>query len=245
VEDDDAPELAANFLLDKDGVKGSDLLAAALVATTMPGQSADTFLQWVGLDTQVRLWCIGLCADPGARPYLEQVEAQVQAQERKEATTPIIQRIEQYRLPLIRPFLLYALLRCGQRDETTRYAYCRAVLELPYYAWRQRWIFEQSHDMRGIDPKIGKARLARAQRAVWQLDYAERMLPALFTPEVVGTDAIGNRAVLRALKEADCLKAVPLMLMYLDRVDPAVLTAFRDLTDAKIEPLRQYMKARE
>ncbi len=244
-EEMDEPEMAPDELLGPDGVKGSDLLAAALAARMLPDLTADTFLRWKGLDTQVRLWCIGLAANPVALPYLETLLAQVRAREIKEAAIREDQRQEQYRLPLLRPFLYYALVRCGKRDEATRLAFCRAVLELPIYAWRQRWIYEGTFDMRGIDLEIGRARQARARRILWQLDYAERLLPALFLPEVVGTDDVGARAAARALREADSLKALPLALDYLDRLPATALPAYRELSGAALAPLRQYMKARE
>ncbi len=244
LEDKEMPETTPDNLLGKEGVKGSDLLAAVIAAKTLPDLTADTFLQWNGLDTQVRLWCIGLIADKNAVPYLRKVNAALLAQERAWAALPSGQRTNQFTTRLIRPFVAYALLRCGARNDDTLYDFCRGAMELPYYAWRQHWILEGTYDGSGIDPAIARARLASAQRAVWQLDYAQQLLPQLFQPEVVGTDDAGKRAALRALKEADCLKSVPLALDFLNHLDAKDLPAFRDLAGAKIEPLRQYMKGK-
>jgi uncharacterized membrane protein len=243
-DDENAPEVAPD-LVGKEGVKGSDLLAAALAARTVPGLTADTFTQWKGLDLPVRIWCLGLAGDAAALPYLEKQLERVRQIERKEAVTPVDQRFDANRLPLLRPFLYYALVRCGKRDEATRTAFCRAVLDLPLYNWRQHWIFEQSHDMRGLDLDIGRARLAQATRVLWQCEYAVQFLPSFFQSEVIGADAIGYRAALRAMQETDCQKALPLALDYLDRLPLAALPAFRDLAQAKLAPLRQYLKTRE
>ncbi len=241
LEDMDAPETTPDIMLGKEGVKGEKLLAALITAIAVPDSSAQQFIEWEGLDTQTRLWCIGLCADTEAIPYLEKVNKELAKQEQIwEFGAPHL-RFGMYATRLIRPFVTYALLRCGKRDEKTRYDFCRGAMELPFYAWRQHWILE-SVDWR--NPGSGISSPGMIKRASWQLDYAVQLLPQLFLPEIVGTDEIGLRAVARAIAETDCLKAVPVAQDFLAQIPDKDFVSLKSLVDAKLEPIRGYVKMR-
>lgn len=239
VENVDAPETTPDIMLGKEGVKGEKLLAAIITALAVPDANAQQFIDWEGLDTQTRLWCIGLCGDKEAIPYLEKINKELARQEKIWDNTPQPQRQGLYATRLLRPFVTYALLRCGKRDEQIRYDFCRGAMELPYYAWRQHWILDSA------DPKTGGMNTPGfVKRTVWQLDYAVLLLPQLFRPDVVGMDAIGQRAVTRAMMDADCMKSVPLAQDFLAQVSDKDFSGFNDLVDAKLDPIRRYVKMR-
>jgi hypothetical protein len=238
-EDKDNPETTSDLLLGKEGVRGETLLAAIITAKAVPDVNAQTFQNWEGLDTQTRFWCIGLCGDKSALPYLMKENVAILKQEQQwEGAPPHIRR-GMYSTRLVRPFLTYALLRCGKRDEATRADFCRGALELPFYAWREHWILEGADDKSTSPNTPGIVR-----RVIWQLEYAVQLLPQIFLPEVVGMDDVGKRAAARALRDFDCGKSVPVALDFLDKVSDADLAAFGELSNAKLEPVRGYVKMR-
>ncbi|OPZ80762.1 MAG: hypothetical protein BWY76_03256 [bacterium ADurb.Bin429] len=241
LDDKDIPEATPDILLGKEGVRGEVLLAAIITAIAVPDASAQQFRDWEGLDAQTRLWCIGLCGDRAALPYLEKVNRDIIRQEQIWVNAPPHIRQGMYSTRLIRPFVTYAMLRCGKRDEQTRYDFCRGAMELPYYAWRQHWILE-SIDWR--NPGSGTNSPGMIKRASWQLDYAVDLLPQIFLPEVLGMDEIGQRAAARAIAEADCQKSVPVAQDFLAKLDEKTFAAFTGLADAKLEALRGYVKMR-
>ena len=68
------------------------------------------------------------------------------------------------------------------------------------------------------------------------------MLPRL-RPDVVGTDALGCRAAARALAEADCHKALPAALRFLQAFPPERLGELRSLEDARLPSIRHFYAA--
>jgi uncharacterized repeat protein (TIGR01451 family) len=199
---------------------------------------------WKIADPVTRLRCIAVAADPAALPALQ---AELEALNTKEsrATENL------YQTRLVRPFLAYAMIRCGRRDEETLYQLCRGVLDLPYYAWRQRWVLEGASESmvearRSGNPAAvttAKLRIRDAQTAIRALDRAMAHAAPLFRPDVVGTDALGARAAARALAEADCRRSLPLALAYLQAFPQERLSDFQPLASARLSGLRTAYRA--
>jgi uncharacterized membrane protein len=239
-EDKEVPEILTDNVLPKEGVRVADMLGAAIAAVASDDVTTETFLNWEGLDTVTRLWCLGLRGDPAALPALKVLDARLAKQEK---TLGDLQH--PYAPRLIRPFLSYALLRCGQRDEQTRYSFCRGALRLPFINWREHWILDTLYINSFYDhTEAMRLHIASSEQAIREMAYGERLLSLIFRPEVVGMDDIGKRAAAQALQEADSVKCIPLMLGFLDRLSPAAMPAFRGLAGSKIDAIAQYMKGK-
>ncbi|HOF88236.1 MAG TPA: hypothetical protein PLZ36_09075, partial [Armatimonadota bacterium] len=104
LDEKDIPETTPDILLGKEGVRGEVLLAAIITAIAVPEASAQQFRDWEGLDAQTRLWCIGLCGDRAALPYLEKIQNELIRQERIWVNAPPHIRRGMYATRLIRPF---------------------------------------------------------------------------------------------------------------------------------------------
>ncbi len=233
-------------------------LVADIAAVSLKTVKYATIERWALQDPVRRLRCIAVSADPAALPALEAEFAKLVVQENTwgalvasgDYSTATVHDI--YETRLRRPFIAYAMLRCGKRDEETLYHFCRGVSELPYYAWRQRWILDgaragMADATRAGDPSAiiaAKGRIRAAQAAVQQLDRAILCARPLFRPEVVGTDAIGLKAAARALQEADCRRAMPIALEYLQALPQESLPAINALKEARLSGLRAAYRAR-
>ncbi len=208
-------------------------------------------------DPLARLRCTAVCADPAALPELEAEMKEINTQEAKwkelvdsdNYSTATVHDI--YETRLRRPFVAYAMLKCGKRDEETLYQLCRGVLELPYYAWRQRWVLEGAYGslidaQRTGDPGTiagAKGRIRGLQSTIRRLDKAAVYSAQLFTPGLVAADEAGLKAAIRALKEADCRKSLPAALAFLNTLPPEKRPAFKDLEQARLPEIRMTFQA--
>lgn len=240
IDEKENPEPLPDSALGNEGVRGANLLAALIAALAVPDVNAQTFLGWEGLDTPTRLWCIGLCKDPEAVDNLQKLSDEIAAKEKTWGS-----QLGQPTTRVLRPFVSFALLQCGKRDEQTRYQFCRGALQLSLYAWRERWVLQSLYADAFYDhTDAHRLKIAAAERASREMDYAEQLMPLLFRPEVIGADDVGKRTALKALQEVDCVKAVPLAFGYLNSMPAPELAAFRGLSTAKLDVLRQYIKGK-
>ncbi|MHB9024092.1 MAG: COG1470 family protein [Armatimonadota bacterium] len=240
VEDKEMPETLSDNVLPKAGVRVTDLLGAAIAAVASEGVTAETFLNWEGLDTATRLWCLGLRGDTDALPALKALDARLAKQERT-----LGDKQNPYAPRLIRPFLSFALARCGGRSEKTLYDFCSSALRLPFINWREYWVLESLYSAAFHDhTETMRLRIRSTEQAIREMSYGEQLLSLIFRPEMVGLDDIGKRAAAKALQEADSLKCVPLMLGFLDRLPKEDLPAFRGLAQSKLDVMREYMKGK-
>jgi hypothetical protein len=232
-------------------------LVAEIAAGAQAGLGFETIKEW-DIPDVTRVRCLAAAADKSALPYLQGLERTLAAKEQRWAA--LIAAHEQstdtvadlYMTRLLRPFVAYARLRCGERTEETLSALCRGALDLPYYAWRQRWILESaegavSEAQQAANPEAlrqAHARVARARRAVRELDAATRQAARLFTPTVVGMDAPGRHAAARALAQADSRKALPLALAFIDACTGEELAAMPELDRATLESVGSFYRGR-
>lgn len=234
-------------------------LVADIAAAALKSVKYATILKWNVQDPVRRLRCIAVSADPAALGALQAEMAAIAQQEKHwadlvasdEYTIDTVH--DTYETHLRRPFVAYAMLKCGKRDEETVYQFCRGVLDLPYYAWRQRWILEGAKaGMKDAasagDPSaiaMAKGRIRSAQTAVARLDRALACALPLFRPEVVGTDAIGMHAAERALAETDSRKAMPLALGYLQALPRETLVSMKTLEQSRLTSVQEAFRARK
>jgi len=231
-------------------------VVAPLVAHLAAGAAKDVplsqILAWKDIDEVTRLLCVAATGDPAALEYLGKLDDQLEAQEAQwrealdggvgsHATT------DMHKTRLLRPFVAYAMLRCGGGDEQTRYRLCKGCLELPFWAWRQRWILESARRSLGdaktpADARKYKMQVRLAEGHVRDLDRAAELSARLFTPEVVGGGAAGREAAARAIAEADCHKALPLCLRYLRQLPPEDLKAMEALDSARLASVGHFWR---
>ncbi|MHB9133174.1 MAG: glutamine amidotransferase [Armatimonadota bacterium] len=234
-------------------------LVAEVAAVAVKGLTFAAIKAWgTEIDEVTRLRCIAACKDAAALPYLRDLDAKLTRQEK--TWNDLIAKHEQsgsnaadmYKTRLLRPYVAYARIRCGERNEETLAALCHGMLDLPYYAWRQRWILDGAYNSlvdagRTGDPNSisnMKARISAMQRVVKNLDLAVTQAALLFRPEVIGRDDIGKRAAARALRDVDCRKALPLCLAYLGACTSEELKAMTDVQTAKLDSVRFFYQAR-
>lgn len=205
-------------------------------------------------DSVVRLRCLAAAADPAAIPGLEGILRDCRAREQKWAEAVASGSYSHatvkdlYETRLLRPFAAYALLRCGKRDAATREEFVRGCVELPYYAWRQRWILESAGNALAEAGQMGdpamvsaaKLRIKEQERFVRRLDRAVMTLSGLFTPDVVGREDAALRGAATVMAAADCAKSLPLCYAFLRALTPAERRACTDLRQARLEPLRLF-----
>lgn len=227
-------------------------LVAEIAAVALKSVKFGAIQSWRIEDPVTRLRCIAASGDPAALPVLEAELRQIGEQEARWAALVAADNYSAstvhdiYETRLRRPFIAYAMIKCGKRDEETLTQFCRGVLELPYYAWRQRWILEgaygslaeagQSGDRAAV--AAAKGRIREAQGAVRRLDRAIRYATPLFQADALVPEAAGCRAAARALKAVDCHKALPLALAFLKAIPREKLPAFEELDAAQLDGIR-------
>ena len=214
-------------------------LVAEIAASALPTIRFAEIRGWKIDDPVTRLRCIAAAADPAAVPDLEADLGRLVAQEAR-ATENL------YETRLVRPFVAYALIRCGKRDEATLHEFCKGVLELPYYAWRQRWVREGAVAFLADATQMkspamvatAKTRIRLVDSSIRRLDRAVACVAPLFDAESITADEAGRRAVARALREADCRKALPLALGFLESVPPERRRELQGLDEALLPSIR-------
>ncbi len=233
-------------------------LVAEIVAVAGKGVTAADVLKWGDIGDLTRVRCLAATRDAAALPFLRRLTTRLDDQEAR--WTELIARNahstdnvkDVYSTHLLRPFVAYARMQCSERTEETVAQFCQGALALPYYAWRQRWVLGNAYSALGEANQQGnpdgvanaRARIAAQQAIIRQLDAAEQHMRKLFRPDVVGMDALGRRAVARALAETDCHKAIPMALAFLDACSPADLQAFNALNEATLESIRFFYQSK-
>ncbi len=233
-------------------------LVGEIAATAATDVKFATVMKWQQLDERTRLRCIAAAGDPAAVPYLRRLEDGLAARDKALSDTlrekgggnPETAGMLPAETRVQRMAIAWALIRCGQRDEETLRRFCRGILELPYYAWRQRWMIEgaweaaREAELSAADVKARQAKARAMEREALALDRMIRLWGPLFRPAVVGTDAIGKRAAAQALRDCNCQKALPVALAYLREVEPKDLPDFAGLAAAQLDSIRLYYGSR-
>ena len=237
--------------------RGLGRLVAEIAAAACPGVRAATVLGWSDLDELTRLRCLAATDDKSVLTHLQEQNRELLAQEQTlvnklvaagggnpepAGMLPADGRIK-------RLYLAWALVRCGQRDEAALGQFCQGVLELPYYAWRQRWLIESAYaGLRDNSPsamemRVRMSRISAMQRHARHLDQLVSLWKPLFRPAVVGQDDVGRAAAARALSKCNCQKALPLCMAYLQEVEPQHLARYAELERAKLDSLRFFYQS--
>jgi hypothetical protein len=234
-------------------------LVAEIAAVSVKDLSFDTIKTWQAeLDEVTFLRCVASCGDKAALPYLRDIDSKLNRQDK--VWSDLIEQHYQttdtardmYKTRLLRPYVAYARIKCGERNDETLSALCRGFVELPYYAWRQRWILDgaynamQEAQSSGDPAVIGsvKSRILAQQRIIKTLDLAVEQAAVLFKPDVIGHDNIGRLAAARAISNADSRKSLSLCLTYLDACSTDDLKVMTDLQGAKLDSIRFFYQAR-
>ena len=222
----------------------------AELATALPDLDLAEIASW-DVDEITRLRCLAALANPDALPELHRRNAELDAQEQRwrelEAAgeSPHL-CTDQYKTRLLRPYVTWAMIKCGEQSPETVYLFAKACLELPYYHWRQKWVLGNRYaalaeaQRQGRNSAEAKAAVRACQRAIADLAHAQQQFRSRFAPEILDTSAPRRQAVARALAEADCYKAVPMALAYLRNIEPKQLNDFDALQNAKLDGLRFY-----
>jgi hypothetical protein len=234
-------------------------LVAEIAAVSVDDLSFDTLKTWQAeLDEVTFLRCVAACGDKTALPYLRDIDIKLNRQEKvwNDLTEQHIQTTDTvrdiYKTRLLRPYVAYARIKCGERTDETLTALCRGFVELPYYAWRQRWILDGAYNamqeaQSSGDPAVigsAKSRILAQQRIIKTLDLAVEQAAVLFKPDVIGHDNIGRLAAARAISNADSRKSLSLCLTYLDACSTDDLKVMTDLQGAKLDSIRFFYQAR-
>jgi len=237
--------------------RGLGRLVAEIAAAACPEVKASTVMAWDDLDELTRLRCLAATGDRAVLAQLKQQNRELLAQERaladKLAAAGGGNPEEDGMLPaegrVKRLYLAWALVRCGQRDEATLDQFCRGVLELPYYAWRQRWLIESAYaGLRDGQPstaemRVRMTRVHAVERYARRLDQLVSLWRPVFSPSVIGRDELGRRAAARSLRDCNCQKALPLALAYLEQVESADLPYYAELEHARLDSLRRFYQS--
>lgn len=227
-------------------------LVAEIAAVAIPDIEFDQIMSWKNIGEITRLRCLAAAGDKAALPHLQKVNDRLDAREAKWAeylaneTNPHL-TLDIYQTRLVRPFVTYAMLRCGKRDEKTLYQFCRGCLDPPYYLWRQHWILQSLYSFQDTgDPRAAadnRVRIKQSHRAIQQLHWAIRQMSPLFTPQVIGMDDIGCRAAARAIRECDCHKSLSLCLRFLNELKAEDVKGFGLLENAKLDSTRYFYRS--
>lgn len=229
-------------------------LVAEIAAVTNPNLTAAEVLNRRIRDPLTRLRALAAAADPRGLPYLEAQLRQIRDREAQwdkltaagDYSSATVNNL--YETRLLRPFIAYAMIRCGRRDADSLYEFCRGVLELPFYLWRQQWILETDRKrlvdaQRAMNPDAiagARQRLRETRDAIRRLSEAVDQVTLWFTPETVGLEAEAIEAALRALREADSRKSLPLAMAYLNALPAEARPAFQSLAEtAELPELRR------
>lgn len=231
----------------------ADLVVEIAVAS-LPGIPLERIMRWRDIDERTRLRALAVLGDPAARPELarrhralDQQEAEWHALRWEQGGMPV----DIYRTRLLRPFVTWALLQCGQDDDETSYAFARACLELPYYHWRQHWVLANRHAGMIEAQRAGgtgteqQSAVRACEGAIREMARAMEQVRPWFTPERIGTTPEARRAVARALAEADSRKALPLALAYVRATPREHLADLAALEHARLDSLRHLYAARK
>ncbi len=224
-------------------------LVGELAATALPTVAAQNILNW-SLSDLSRLRCLATVGDPAAIPFLQQRNAELDAQEAQWAAVHYRNVPDFYTTRLYRPYILWALWRCGRQDEHTAYLLAKACLDLPYYHWRQHWVLANrqaalAQALRfGGDGHEQRQALQHCERAILDLAQAIRDIRPWFRPQHLGTTPVIRRAIARALAEADSRKSLPLALAYVRETPPEHLRDLEALKNATLPALRHFYLAR-
>ena len=231
-------------------------LVAEIAAVAVKKLTYDTIKSWQAqLDEVTYLRCLAACGDKAALPFLHEQADKITRQEVKLAEL-IAQHqspgTDLYKTRLLRPYVAYARIRCGERTAETLSALCRGLVELPFYAWRQRWVWESTQAgmkdaQRTGDPlaiATVKSKILAQQRAVSLLNLAVAQAALLFKPEVIGRDELGKHAAASAIRDVDCRKALPLCLAYLDACTPEELKTMGEVNTATLDSIKFFYRGR-
>lgn len=235
---------------------GCSTLVAEIAATALEAISYQTVMKWRDVDDITRLRCLGATGDAAALGYLRQRNAALDAREARwqklldeGASHDHVSGM--YATRLVRPYVTWALLQCGQRDEKTLYQFAKACLDLPYYHWRQHWVLRNKRTMaqelvrQGSSPREGDAQVRFCETAIRRMKRSMVLTAPRFRPAVLGTDEMALRAAAKALAAADCHKSLPLALAFLREVPDAQLPFLAALRTAKLASLRHAYTARD
>ncbi|MCE9603439.1 MAG: glutamine amidotransferase [Planctomycetia bacterium] len=233
-----------------------ETLVAEIAATSVKSIRFETIQAWKLQDPVMRLRCIAASADPAALPTLEAELRQLADQDVKWTALQVADNyntstvFDIYRTRLLRPFVAQALWRCGRRNAETAEQFCQGVLELPFYAWRQRWILEGARAglrdaiQQGGTGLEAKTRIRETEIAIRKLERARQLLDAQFYPETIGLESATCQAAARALQRIDSRKSLPLALRYLRMIPDDKLGEFSALSQAKLPDVQQLYRER-
>jgi len=227
-------------------------LVAGIAAEAVPDVEFDHIMSWKNIDEITRIRCLAAARDKAALPHLQKINDKLDAQEAvwaeylaKEINPHLTLNI--YETRLMRPFVTYAMLRCGRRSEKILYQFCRACIELPYYHWRQHWILQGLYTFQDTgDPNAAmenRLRIKHSHRAIRELRWAMRQSEPFFNPDFIGMDEIGRRAAARAISECDCRKSLSLCLGFLNGLRPEDVQGFAALEKAKLDSIRYFYRS--
>ncbi len=84
-----------------------------------------------------------------------------------------------------------------------------------------------------------EARIRATRDAIRQMQRAEARVARWFTPETLGLDEAGIAAAVRALREADSRKSLPLARAFLTALPPEARPGFGELKNATLPEIQR------